>query len=373
MQDNRVDVAKVQAEISQLAIAREKIDADVRGHQENLKTLNKMEGFMGVSMIQATEKAALNAEAAISLAKYVKESRLEGSRELVKLEQEVRANQGKAAALQARMNELAAGAAVTERDAVILVDRGNDGAAGKVRLSYLVNQASWRPQYKLRAGKTAKESVQIEFLAAVVQNSGEDWADVNLVLSTAQPMLNASPPDLQALNVAAVHKSSVGARSTNVAALEVQVCNLHDKAQKEINDKKPSGISLFNSAAALDQSFELHNSDAAILRGCAPANREGPTVTYRVSSPLMVTSRAQEQVIEVARAELRRTITTNRCRSSRRRFIAWPTSSTKAIASFCQGMRPCTSATISWARWPCRWSPSTSRSPSGLALTRKSR
>src|SRR5208337_3499558 len=43
---------------------------------------------------------------------------------------------------------------------------------------------------------------------------------------------------------------------------------------------------------------------AAIQRGCAPANREGPTVTYRVTNPLTVTSRSQDQVIEVACAEL---------------------------------------------------------------------
>ena len=125
---------------------------------------------MGVSMIQATEKAALNAEAAITLAKYVKENRLEASRELHKLEQEVKANQAKAAVIQGRMTELAAGTSRNERDAVIVVDRGNAGAAGKVRLSYLVDQASWRPQYKFRAGKALKDPVQVEFLA-----SPDDW------------------------------------------------------------------------------------------------------------------------------------------------------------------------------------------------------
>ena len=95
-----------------------------------------------------------------------------------------------------KLRELTAGPPQTERDAVIVVDKTND-AAGKVRLNYLVDAASWRPQYKLRAGKEAKDPVQLEYLAAVVQQTGEDWSNVNLVLSTAQPMLNAAPPDLQ--------------------------------------------------------------------------------------------------------------------------------------------------------------------------------
>jgi len=304
LQDTREDVRKLLEEIGILATAREKIEADVRSYQENLKTLAKMEGFMGVTMMQATEKGALNAEAAIKLATYVKDSRLETSRELVLLEQGVKTNQAKAAAAQSRLSELTSSTPRTERDAVVVVERGN-GVGGKVRLHYLVDQASWRPQYKLRAGKAAKDPVQVEFLAALIQHSGEDWNNVKLVLSTAQPMLNASPPDLQSLRVAAIHKSSVPARSADVAELEEQIKNLRNKAQKDFNERKAlTGIGLFNTAAALDQSFELLNPDTAIQRGCALAIREGPTVAYHLTTALAVPSRAEEQVLEVARTEL---------------------------------------------------------------------
>jgi uncharacterized protein (TIGR02231 family) len=302
--DTREDSQKLQDELARLSLAREKIEADVKAIQENLKTLTKMEGLIGASSAPA-DKAALNAEAAISVAKYIKDTRLESSRELVKLEQEVKANQAKAAGLQARLTELAGGNVRTERDAVVLLDRGNAGAGGKVRLFYLVDQATWRPQYKLRAGKAANDPVQMEFLAAVVQNSGEDWGNVNLVLSTAQPMLNAAPPDLTTLRVAAIHPGKTAGGIANVNELEAQVRALRSKAQKDVNENKPgAGFGLFNAAAALDQSFELHNADTAIERGCALALREGPTVTYRVGSPLTVASRPEEQVVEVARGEL---------------------------------------------------------------------
>ena len=73
-----------------------------------------------------------------------------------------------------------AGSSKTERDAVIVVDKANN-AAGKVRLNYLVEAAAWRPQYKIRAGKLAKDPVQVEYLAAIIQQTGEDWqgADVH--------------------------------------------------------------------------------------------------------------------------------------------------------------------------------------------------
>ena len=175
-----------------------------------------------------------------------------------------------------------------------------------MRLNYLVDQASWRPQYKLRAGKTAKDPVQVEFLAAVMQNSGEDWANVNLVLSTAQPMLNASPPDLQSLRVAAVHKSSVAGRATRTSPswrIRSAACATRPK-RTSTKRSRPPASACSTPRPPSTRSFELHNPDTAIQRGCALAIREGPTVTYRVSTPLAVPSRTEEQVVEVARAEL---------------------------------------------------------------------
>src|SRR5262249_10013549 len=123
---------------------------------------------------------------------------------------------------QRKLQELTAGTTKMDRDAVIVVDRAN-GGGGKVRLNYLVDSASWRPHYKFRAGK-ADEPVQIDYLAALVQQTGEDWGHVELTLSTAQPMLNAAPPELAKLEVNVVARASVpmpkGKAADGVFALE---------------------------------------------------------------------------------------------------------------------------------------------------------
>jgi uncharacterized protein (TIGR02231 family) len=138
-----------------------------------------------------------------------------------------------------------------------------------------------------------------------VQHSGEDWGNVQLTLSTAQPMLNAAPPDLQTLNVGVVHKGNVAPPKADVAELEELIRNLRTKAQKDFNERKPgTGIGLFNTAAAIDQSFELLNPALAVERGCALAMREGPTVAYAIATPLSVPSRTEEQALEIARFEL---------------------------------------------------------------------
>lgn len=52
-------------------------------------------------------------------------------------------------------------------------------------LSYLVDQASWSPQYDLCL--TSTETLHLTYFAQVTQTSGEDWSDVQVILSTATP------------------------------------------------------------------------------------------------------------------------------------------------------------------------------------------
>jgi uncharacterized protein (TIGR02231 family) len=58
--------------------------------------------------------------------------------------------------------------------------------AANVRLSYQVRGPSWQPSYRAQLN-TAKQQVQLERQALVVQASGEDWSNVRLRLSTGQP------------------------------------------------------------------------------------------------------------------------------------------------------------------------------------------
>jgi uncharacterized protein (TIGR02231 family) len=69
--------------------------------------------------------------------------------------------------------------------------------AGEFQLEvvYIVNRASWLPLYDLRV-QSAGKMIQINYLAEISQTTGEDWSNVNLILSTAKPGLGTIPPKL---------------------------------------------------------------------------------------------------------------------------------------------------------------------------------
>src|SRR5215469_13304725 len=216
-EDTREEVRKLEDEIKKLQETARKIQADLMACQQNMGLLVKLEDFAVASTTNATEKGKLDSEATIALAKYLMEGRAEKTRERVALEQQLANNAEQLAFVQRKLNEVSAGSSRTERDAVIVVDKAN-AAPGTVRLNYLVDAAQWRPQYKLRAGKTATDPVLVEYLAAVMQHSGEDWRGVNLVLSTAQPMLNADPPEMKVLAVALVPRGTAVANLPPIPA-----------------------------------------------------------------------------------------------------------------------------------------------------------
>lgn len=64
-----------------------------------------------------------------------------------------------------------------------------------LRLSYVIGGAQWLPHYDVRADLSGKK-IELAYYAQVKQNTGEDWKDVKLYLSTADPRKAADPPIL---------------------------------------------------------------------------------------------------------------------------------------------------------------------------------
>src|SRR5262245_31732873 len=201
-EDVREEVRKLETQIKTLQGEAQKLQSDLKAAEANNQLLTKLEAFTGTSLTHLTEKGQLNSEAILTLVKHITEQRNEKAKEIVGIQQKVQANTEQVEFLQRQLNEFSSKNGRTEIDGIIVVDKTVAGAA-TVRLSYLVEAASWKPQYKLRSGKP-KDPVTMEYLAAIEQRTGEDWTQVNLILSTAQPQLNAAPPDLKSLEVAAV-------------------------------------------------------------------------------------------------------------------------------------------------------------------------
>ncbi|MCL2321790.1 MAG: mucoidy inhibitor MuiA family protein [Oscillospiraceae bacterium] len=78
----------------------------------------------------------------------------------------------------------------------IIVKVCSENRKTALSLSYYVNDAGWTPLYDIRA-KDIDSDIQLGYKANVFQNTNEDWQNVMLTLSTANPSHSGICPELK--------------------------------------------------------------------------------------------------------------------------------------------------------------------------------
>jgi uncharacterized protein (TIGR02231 family) len=77
----------------------------------------------------------------------------------------------------------------------VSVDVANEGTM-TFSLMYMVAGPQWTPRYDLRMASTDKK-LKIVYKGQITQNTGEDWTNVTIRLSTAQPRSGGQHPSLE--------------------------------------------------------------------------------------------------------------------------------------------------------------------------------
>jgi uncharacterized protein (TIGR02231 family) len=170
----------------------------------------------------------------------------------------------------------------TQIDAVVDI-----GATSKstvtVKLTYLVNTATWIPNYSIHAN-TEGNTITIDYDAELTQKTGENWTDVALTLSTAQPQQSITPPYPRPWYVDVYQPQATAAAPS--AAPRLGRTRAMADASYEVSNKVAMGLAVETASAA-----------AAILG-------DGPAVSFVLPRTVTVPSNATEsQTTSIASIE----------------------------------------------------------------------
>lgn len=135
------------------------------------------------------------------IAKFIRESLAENSTRVREAQDKRLASQEKLAALEDDLSRHGSVLVLDRKMATIVVESEADGQA-HIDLSYVVPAALWSPLYDARI-ELAKndESVELVYSGQVIQNTGEDWTNVDVELSTSLPARSNDIPELSPLVV----------------------------------------------------------------------------------------------------------------------------------------------------------------------------
>ncbi len=242
-QDVREEVRKMDAAIR---ATQDDQAANARSLQtlgEQKVYLDRLEQFVAPTTQMEMTKGVLNAETIKTLTAFQFDQRAAIATGELKLNKEARDLAEKLNTQQRQRNELTGASGRTVREAVIFAKIPEKG--GKLRLRYLVSNATWAPSYNVRGDRGAKQ-VTLEYNASVQQQSGEDWADVQMTLSTATPSLVAMAPKLDPLAIA-LSAPQPGSKGKG----QDESLNYYEN-KKALEDRKSSYNMLRNSGNGID-------------------------------------------------------------------------------------------------------------------------
>ncbi|MBN1844154.1 MAG: mucoidy inhibitor MuiA family protein [Sedimentisphaerales bacterium] len=210
--------------------------------------------------------------------------------------------------LQRRRKELAAGRSQTVREAVVYL-RVIEQRPIRLELSYLVGQADWSCQYNLRA-RPEQQTVQIEYNAVVHQASGEDWTNVALSLSTAQPTLAAAAPVLEPMPVSLASRGQLEQQVQQAANAQGGPLDATQQFQQLLQSRRDNvqkgkaAQSELNFLAAGNQAIIFNAQgpelDQILAQAAQVARTEGVSVTYALDGQLTLPSRSDQQLVTIA-------------------------------------------------------------------------
>jgi uncharacterized protein (TIGR02231 family) len=141
----------------------------------------------------------------------------------------------------------------------------------ELEVSYVVMRARWTPLYDLRVN-TTNNQINLNYLAEVNQNTGEDWTGVALTLSTAKPGLGTLPPKLEPWYIDGLYPGRRRGRSQK-AELE-QPLSVSSDYDVDVNDMFFEGVA----GATPDMALAPIQAETAT----AKVSREGGTVSFQV-------------------------------------------------------------------------------------------
>lgn len=136
-------------------------------------------------------------------------------------------------------------------------------------LKYLVTDAGWAPNYDLHA-EDINQPIELKYRAQVYNNTGIDWNDIRIKLSTADPSKSASKPELTPWDLGAVNdgyaKRKFGAKSDAYKNFENQEGYSGNSISKDMDlkavpQRQPSNVELVEiEIAELSAEFDIKTS-----------------------------------------------------------------------------------------------------------------
>ncbi len=193
-------------------------------------------------------------------------------------------------AAQRKLNELRGAGGRSFKTVTVRLDAATTGKLD-LSLSYTVPGASWTPSYDARVNSNEK-SIALAYYGLVRQNTGEDWKDVALTLSTARPSMGGAAPEVRPWTVD-VFDALADVRSREQAVKNALVAQEKRREVRSVQMSMPMAATASEGRVAFDA-----------IAAQATVDQTATSASFKIAAPSSVPSDNSPQKIPVTTAAL---------------------------------------------------------------------
>ncbi|UJR08438.1 hypothetical protein I4U23_012708 [Adineta vaga] len=197
--------------LDQLQNELNNVQANIQKHEQELERLRKQRTWLdGRALTLMNQEGQLNTDKIDSMEQFIDfyykhlskldDETTNEDHQLEKLKQ-------RRDELQTKMNEHGVEGEVnrrkTKREVTITVHISSNEIDIALEISYLISNCSWTASYDVRVNnaEATSQQTQLTYYGIIINQSQENWSDVQLSLSTAMPSLGGALPKLATMKI----------------------------------------------------------------------------------------------------------------------------------------------------------------------------
>jgi uncharacterized protein (TIGR02231 family) len=192
--NNFIGQSKSSPKMTQLTDSLRYINEELKMITYNQEALEREKDLLKANYLTGATTVANTADKVKAMADFFRIRMADINSNIIKNERLVLGFKEKSTKIQLQINELNEKKNTPSGEIAINIS-SKTRTAVELEITYIVNGAGWSPVYDIRV-KDVKNPISLGYKANVWQQSGLDWNDVKLTLSTTNPSLGGNKPEL---------------------------------------------------------------------------------------------------------------------------------------------------------------------------------
>ena len=183
---------ELEARVKKLEIKDRTLSDEAVVQQEKEKFLNSLSVIHREVFSKEIMGAKISPDSWREGLRFVSEELAKLKERILGIEMERRELKKKLDALKAELQDIQSYS--KNRKSIVFDVHPDKGGRYMIELRYILYGANWKTYYELRA-RPSQSTIDLSYYSKVSQRTGEDWNDVQLILSTSKPAYGGAPPE----------------------------------------------------------------------------------------------------------------------------------------------------------------------------------